>query len=182
MAHDVHEDDPVLDPARLREILDLDLVAEQFDPELQKLVAEAANALDLPIGLVTVVLDDAQYFAAMYGVEGWLKEARGTPVEWAFCTHVVRTGEPLVVGETADHPKTRHSPLVYEESVRSYAAVPLRTERDQVIGSLCVVGDRAHDFDADDIDYLTNLARRVLVALEARRVPDDVGGETQPPI
>ena len=76
---------------RLQEIADLGLTSAETDRILQEVCTQAAKALDLPIGLVTVVLDEAQHFAAQYGLGGWLEEANGTPVEWSFCRFAVAT-------------------------------------------------------------------------------------------
>lgn len=57
------------DPARLQEIADLDLASDEVDAILQDLARRAAECFDLPIGLVSMVLDQAQHFAAMQRIE-----------------------------------------------------------------------------------------------------------------
>ena len=69
------------DVERLREIVNLDLLSPEADEILQQTAREAATRLGMPISTVTVVLDEAQFFAAAHGVEGWQAESRGTPVE-----------------------------------------------------------------------------------------------------
>ena len=75
-------DDPVTDLERLAEIADLDLFSAQAQSRLDEFARQAAARFDLPIGLVTVVLDGAQCFAGKYGVAEWMNETQGTPVEW----------------------------------------------------------------------------------------------------
>jgi GAF domain-containing protein len=98
-----------------------------------------------------------------------MEETRGTPLEWSFCTNVVVTGDEFVVQDATRHPSVRHIPLVEEEDVRSYAGIPLRTTKGQVVGSFCVIGDRPHDFTDDDLAALRTLAARAMERIEQRR-------------
>lgn len=161
--------DPIHDPKRLQEIFDLDLTSPEIDSVLQDTLAEAAERLDLPVGLVSIVLEEAQYFAAMHGVEGWLREVRGTPVEWSFCTNVVRDRQPFLVEDAKIHPLVRDIPLVDEEGIRCYAGVPLRTSNGHVLGSLCVIGSDAREFVDEEVDFLRGLAERAMERIEERR-------------
>ena len=157
------------DEARLREIVELGLLSPETDPILQDTVEEAARRLNLPKALVTVVLDQAQFFAAHHGVDGWLAETNGTPVEWSFCAHAVATGEPFVVEDATTHPVTRDNPMVTVEDVRCYAGIPLVSSRGHALGTLCVIGTEPRAFREDELDALRGLARKAVARIEARR-------------
>lgn len=159
------------DAARLREIVELDLLAPGVDAILQATVEEAAARLGLPQAMVSVVLDQAQFFAAHHGLSGWMREARGTPVEWSFCAHAVANNAPFVVEDATTHPLMRDSPLVTQEGIRCYAGIPLVSSRDFPLGTLCVVGTEARTFSEDDLDVLRELARQAVDRIEARRQP-----------
>lgn len=161
--------DPVRDEGRLREIADLGLTAREEDPELVAIARRAAEALRLPIGIVSVVLDDAQYFAAAHGLQGWMARVRGTPVEWSFCANAVRSGQPFVVEDARVHPAVKDNPLVEGQGIRCYAGIPLRTSRGQVLGTLCVAGTEAHAFGPDELDALRSLADQAMARIETRR-------------
>jgi GAF domain-containing protein len=161
--------DPVQDPARLREIADLRLTSPEVDDILQQTVDEAARRLDLPIGLVSVVMDTAQYFAAQRGLEGWMAQARGTPMEWSFCVNAVRSGEPFVVEDATTHPVVKDIPLVELDGVRCYAGIPLVTSRGQTVGTLCVIGHETRSFSEQDLELLRSLAARAMERIESRR-------------
>ena len=162
-------DDVVRDGERLQELLDLDLLSDREDPILQKLVSEATEELGLPIGLVSIVLHNAQYFAASKGLQGWLKEVRGTPLEWSFCVNVVRDDAPFVVEDASHHPKVKDNPLVSQDGIRSYAGVPIRSRKGKVLGSFCVIGDRQRRFTEEEIERLNQWADRAVARLEERR-------------
>lgn len=161
--------DPVQNLERLQEILDLDLLSEEEDEVLQEALAKAAEELDLPIGLVSVVLNGAQYFAARHGLPEWLQEVRGTPLEWSFCVNVVRSEEPFLVEDATEDSRVAGNPLIHEEGIRSYAGVPLRSSKGKVLGSFCVIGDEARTFTPEEVKKLEAWAEDAMARIEKRR-------------
>ena len=161
--------DPVKDAARLAEIAALGLTAEEVDEVLQRTVEEAAAALDLPTALVSIVMDEAQWFAAHTGLSPWMAEARGTPVEWSFCANAVRSGEPFVVEDATTHPLVKDIPLVHLDNLRCYAGIPLVTSTGKTLGTLCVAGTEPRTFSQAELDTLRGLAKQAIERIEARR-------------
>ena len=159
----------ILDPERLQEIFDLDLTSSELDEQIQQLLEELAAEMNLPIALVSIVLGEAQYFLGMHGLDGWLKEVRGTPLEWSFCKNIVLSDKAFVVEDASEHHAVKDNPLVTLEGIRCYAGVPLRTSNGHVLGSLCVIGDQDRTFQAQELTRLEELATAVIQTLEARR-------------
>ena len=162
--------DPLYDPDRLQEIADLDLLSPAVDPVLRDIAEEAAARLQLPVSLISVVLDEALHVAGSHGIDGlWLGETRGHPVEWSFCATSVRTRDAFVVENAPAHPYHGTNPLVTEDGVRCYAGVPLTSSRGHVLGNLCVVGLEERSFSEGDVQLLRDLAREAVRRIEARR-------------
>jgi GAF domain-containing protein len=163
--------DPLFDEQRLQEIHDLDLLSSDVDPILQEVAAEAASRLELPVSLISVVLDEALHVAGMHGPEGlWLGDTRGHPVEWSFCATSVRTRDAFVVENAETHPDHHDNPLVTQDGVRCYAGVPLISSRGFVLGNLCVVGLEQRSFSEADVSVLRELADQAVRRIEARRI------------
>lgn len=160
------------DRARLQEIAALRLTEPDVQHILQDICREASNALGLPIGLVTIVLDEAQHFAAQYGLEGWLREAGGTPLEWAFCRFTVAERAAFVVEDTERNARVQHNPLVTQDGLRCYAGMPLITSRGHAVGSLCVAGGEAREFSPGDLATLQRYTDEAMRRIETRRVED----------
>lgn len=168
--------DPLYDEARLREIVELDLLAPDVDALLADIAAEAAARLGLPVSLISVVLDEALHVAGFHGPDGlWLDDTRGHPVEWSFCATSVRTRDAFVVENAETHPDHATNPLVTLDGVRCYAGVPLISSRGYVLGNLCVVGLEHRAFTDDEVETLRALAAEAVRRIEARRVADDRG-------
>ncbi|HYW12916.1 MAG TPA: GAF domain-containing protein [Longimicrobium sp.] len=161
--------DPIRDNARLAEIAALGLTAAEVDGVLQQTVEEAASRLGLPTAMVSIVMDEAQWFAAHTGLPAWMAEARGTPVEWSFCANAVRTGEPFVVEDATTHPLVKNIPIVDLDNVRCYAGIPLVTSTRQTLGTLCVIGTEPKSFSQAELDTLRTLAKQAMDRIEERR-------------
>ncbi|WP_420125724.1 GAF domain-containing protein [Longimicrobium sp.] len=165
--------DPLYDEARLREIIELDLLAPDVDPLLADIAAQAAERLGLPVSLISVVLDEALHVAGFHGPDGlWLDETRGHPVEWSFCATSVRTRDAFVVENAEVHPEHQTNPLVTQDGVRCYAGVPMISSRGYVLGNLCVVGLEQRDFSEADVTVLRDLAAEAVRRIEQRRTAD----------
>ena len=59
-------------------VISKELLAEANDVELQEIVKQAASELNSPIALVSLVLDQVQFFKAHIGLPPVLASARGT--------------------------------------------------------------------------------------------------------
>lgn len=128
------------------------------DPVLQEIVGEATKALDMPIGLVSLVLDNTQYFRAQTGLPEDLAITRATDRDVSFCQFVLRDGAPVSVhsaGEDADLPQL----LVEEYGIESYLGVPVKVGP-TVIGTLCVLDVQPREFDPEAVDKLQLIAAR----------------------
>lgn len=156
---------------RLEEIARLDLFRPEVDALLHDFAERASATAAQPAALVTIVLTDAQYFAAMFGLSSnqWQVQTRSTPIELSFCRYVVEDRAPFVVPDTLLHPRTKDVlPVVKDDGVRCYLGVPLELPSGAIIGSICVMGNATTDFSTAQIDQLKTLAGEVVSKLEAR--------------
>lgn len=158
------------DRRRLREIAALRLTEPDVSRILEDICREASKSLGLPMGFVSIVLDEAQHFAAQHGIGGWLGEAGGTPVEWSFCQYSVAAKQGFVVEDATRHTQVQDSPLVTQDGVRCYAGMPLVTTRGFAVGTLCVAGPDTHEFTETDLTTLRRYANEAVRRIETRRV------------
>lgn len=161
--------DPLYDPNRLREIAELDLCSEHIDAIVNELAVQASRLLRLPVAMLNVVLDQAQYTASHHGQTGWMAKAPGTPAQWAFCRFVVRNRSEYIVEDAALDVRVSDNPLVLKDGIRCYAGIPLVTANGYFIGAFCVAGHAPRTFRTVDLLILRSLASEAMRRLELRR-------------
>ena len=160
----------VLDrPDRLEEIAAHHVLEPDLRARLSEISLETAVLLGVPVGLVTVLVPGAQLFVGSHGVQGWLAEAGGTPVEWSFCAQVVSRRAAYVVQDATEDALHRDSPLVTRFGVRTYAGVPVTVGAGHVIGAHCVTGAVPRWYSRSDLRCLEAGAVRVVEALAQHR-------------
>jgi len=147
------------------ELFTKELLSETNDVELQDIVKKAAEELDSPIALVSLVLDQVQFFKAHIGLPPVLAAARGTHRDVSFCQFVVRDGKTFEVNDAANDPRIPQH-VVKEYNIQSYLGVPIKLNK-TVMGSLCVLDTKKRGFSKDEHNNLKRLAKLVNGRLEA---------------
>lgn len=147
----------------------IDIDHPELRRELDAVAARTASRLGQPVGLVSMVLDTAQFFAGSYGLQGWVAELGGTPIEWSFCAHAVESGAPYVVPDATIDPIQSTNPTVTADGVRSYAGAPIVLDG-EVLGATCVLGFEPHVFSPADLDELRRGAAEVALLLDSYRL------------
>jgi excisionase family DNA binding protein len=122
----------------------------------------AAQSLDTPIALLTLLTPTRQWFKSKVGLD--LTE---TPRGWAFCNHTILQKQVFSVPDLADDPRFADNPAVKGgEGFRFYAGAPVVDEEGFVVGSLCVI-DRSPRV-LDERGERTILALAALASDEVR--------------
>ena len=142
-----------------------ELLAETNDTELQEIVKKAAAELDSPIALVSLVLDQVQFFKAHIGLPPVLATARGTHRDVSFCQFVVRDGKTFEVNDASSDPRIPQH-VVKEYNIQAYLGVPIMVN-ETVMGSLCVLDTKKRGFSKEEHMSLNKLAKLVNSRLEA---------------
>jgi GAF domain-containing protein len=136
----------------------LDLLDKPAKPHLDRLVRLACALLDAPIGLVTVVDCDRQYFVAAHGLPDPSASARQTSLDYSICQYPVASGRPLIVGDLRAEPVLAANRAVTEMGVMAYAGIPLTDPVGRAFGAFCVIDVAPRDWDHGQLAALARLA------------------------
>ncbi len=153
------------DSGKRLDLFTKELLAETDDAELQEIVKTAANELNSPIALVSLVLDQIQFFKAHIGLPPVLEIARGTHRDVSFCQFVVRDGKTFEVTDASKDPRVPQH-VVKEYNIQSYLGVPIMVDNN-VMGSLCVLDTKKRGFSEKEHIRLNKLALLVNKRLES---------------
>ncbi|GAA2850870.1 hypothetical protein Acy02nite_34230 [Actinoplanes cyaneus] len=160
-----HDQAPAI-PDRFEVMANINLDDPELRRRLDDIAHRTADRLGQPIGLVSMVLDTAQFFPGSYGLQGWLDELAGTPIEWSFCVNAVNTGTAYVVSDASTDVKQSTNPLVTIDGVRSYAGVPIVVDG-AILGAHCVLGSDPHNFTDADLAELRRGAEEISEVLRS---------------
>jgi GAF domain-containing protein len=140
---------------------------------LDRLTRIACRMLHAPVGLVSLVDSDRQFFKSCMGLPEPIASERQTPLSHSFCKHVVGTGKPLVVDDARVNPLVQMNPAIQLMGIAAYAGIPLTTSDGQVIGSFCVIDSRPRTWSYEDVETLQDLATCVMHEVEGRKLLQD---------
>jgi CheY-like chemotaxis protein len=105
------------------------------------------------------------------------EEGARYPAESSYCDDVVAAGSTLLLTDPVSHPVehfAHHKALAY--GMRFYAGVPMKAPSGAVLGTLCILHTRPHEFRSEDMRVLDALGRDAARGMEANVWPlDDEG-------
>jgi GAF domain-containing protein len=159
--------------SRLSALQRLGILDTPPEASFDRLTRIACRMLHAPIGLVSLVDRERQFFKACIGVPEPIATVRETPLSHSFCKHVVATNKPLVVEDARANPLVRMNPAVEEMGIVAYAGIPLVTSDGHVVGSFCVIDTRPRGWTYEDIEMLQELADCVMHEVEGRTLLRD---------
>jgi GAF domain-containing protein len=140
----------------------LDTVPEEMFDDLADL---AAQICDTPIGLISLVDENRQWFKARVGMTN-----QETARDISFCAHAILGNDVFVVPDATKDARFKHNPLVTAKpKIRFYAGAPLITPDGYAMGSLCVMDKVPRTLTLQQKQSLKALARHVITQLELRR-------------
>ncbi len=153
----------LLDPARLQDLRRLRVMDSEPDVLIDEMTRLAARICDAPIALVTLLDENRQWFKSSFGIH-----RNETSIEQALCVHALHSTELLVIEDATQDPRSSAHPWVLGGPLlRSYAGAPLVTKNGNILGTLCVLDQRARNFTEPEKLLLSTLARQVSERFEA---------------
>jgi GAF domain-containing protein len=159
---------PPDDMLRLRALRDLNLLDTPPEERFDRIVRFAAQELEMPIALVSLVDENRQWFKARLGLE-----ASETPRDISFCGHAIAKSDLFLVEDASLDERFADNPLVTgAPHIRFYAGAPLTAASGSRIGTLCVLDTRPRTLSSIELATLDVL--RDLIN-EALRDPGDLG-------
>lgn len=160
-------------PERLAALRDTRLVDSLPEDAYDRAIRLARKITGVPVGLLSFVDAERQYFKAQAGLSGPAAENRGTPLSHSFCQYVVSEGTTLVVEDARAHPLLSSNGAVGDLGVIAYLGVPVRDPSGEVLGSFCAISDAPRRWNSDEVTALTDLAHAVESEIRLRRAVDE---------
>ena len=163
---------PIDEPSRLAALHDAGVLDTAPEEDFDDIALLASEVCGTPMGLVSFVAADRQWFKAKVGV-GHV----GTDRELSFCAHAINGHELLEVPDTTMDARFAENPSVLAEKdgIRFYAGAPVVLDGTYSVGTVCVVDHVPRRLDDSQRRALRSLARHAAVQLELRRYARHAG-------
>ena len=140
---------------RIAALRDFGILDTEPEAAFDDIVRLAAAVFDAPMGVISLIDEDRQWFKSELGVG-----ERETPLEFSFCRHTMRHADQMVVTDAAQNPRFSANPWVTEApGLRFYAGQVLRTTEGLPLGALSVFDSRPRP------EGITPLQRQTLAVL-----------------
>jgi diguanylate cyclase (GGDEF)-like protein len=158
---------PENEAERLRVLQAYDILDTQPEAGFDDLVSIAAAVCGMPMGSVTLIDTDRQWFKARIGLD-----AEETARDTAFCAHaILDPSRMMVVADAQRDARFRDNPHVTgDPGVRFYAGAPLLSSEGLPMGTLCVMDRQPRELQDYQRVALDALSRQVSSLMELRRV------------
>lgn len=131
------------------------------DSELQEIAVLAAELLDCPVALITMMHERIQYFLYKVGTD-----QQQNAIKYTFCQYL-KTDQLLIVTDATLDPRFANNPHVkVSPFVRFYAGAALRTHDGHQLGSLCVMDMQPRQLSQAQEHLLKVLAKRIIQITE----------------
>ncbi len=146
---------------KLRSYNILDTLPEESFDRVTRL---AADILDVPIALVSLVDSERQWFKSKVGLD-----ADETSREISFCGHAIMGDDLFVIEDATKDARFADNPLVTAGlNIRFYAGAPLQTPDGLNIGTLCAIDDKPRQLNQRQRRLLLDLSHVIVDEMELR--------------
>ncbi|GKT01306.1 GAF domain-containing protein [Acidovorax sp. SUPP3434] len=144
---------PENEAQRLRALQELMLLDTPPEERFDRFVRFAAEQLDAPIALMSLIDDQRQWFKSRVGLD-----VPETSRDVSFCAHAILQPDLFVVEDANLDARFADNPLVTQAPhIRFYAGAPLCAPTGERLGTLCIIDTKPRS--------LTVTERAVLRAL-----------------
>ena len=157
------------DPERVAALEKTGLLDSDVDPAFDRIARLAAQILNAPVALVSLVDADRQYFKSCLGLPEPWASARETPLSYSFCQHAVARREPLIVDDAREDETLRDNLAIRDMGVIAYAGIPLIDADGNALGTLCVIDSQPRHWTTHQVQLLSDLAASVVTEITLAR-------------
>jgi PAS domain S-box-containing protein len=161
----------IQDPSRLRTLRQYDVLKGPLAEGIDEVVDVARHLYEAPAAVVSVIGAHREWFQSRLNFA-----PTSLSIENAFGCHVLEAESTLLVEDATADPRFHDHPLVTNPpGIRFYAAAPLVTPDEQLIGTLAVLDTQPRTPSSELLSHLETLAGGIIDKLQ-RSTQDETAG------
>ena len=151
---------------RLKALQSYNVLDSLAENEFDDITVLASQICGTKIALISLIDEKRQWFKSKVGLG-----VDETPRELAFCNHAIQDqSNPFIVEDSRIDERFKNNPLVTgDPHVIFYAGIPLISEDNYALGTLCVIDDTPKSLSDWQLTSLKTLSKSVMNLLELRK-------------
>ncbi len=139
---------------RLKALYDLELLDTDSDKHFDRLTRTAKLTFDVPIGVISLIDKQRQWFKSKDGIEH-----SELPRRTSFCGHAILQDDLFVIPDTLKDQRFFDNPLVQKKpKIRFYAGYPISSFDNFKIGTFCMMDNKPKKINQNDAEIFKTLA------------------------
>ncbi|HEY0094155.1 MAG TPA: GAF domain-containing protein, partial [Archangium sp.] len=136
---------------------------EAFD----RLARLAAEILNVPLTIVSLVDADKQFFKADFGLPSPFRETRELPIDASLCRYTLE-GEPIISSNALADPFLRFHPSTGPWGIVAIIVLPLINPDGHVLGTFCCIEPKVREWTPHEIKVMRELTASIMTEINLR--------------
>ncbi|WNG59186.1 GAF domain-containing sensor histidine kinase [Archangium gephyra] len=155
------------DPNRLQALRDTGLMDTPPEEAFDRLARLAAEILNVPLTIVSLVDADKQFFKADFGLPSPFRETRELPIDASLCRYTLE-GVPIISSNALADPFLRFHPSTGPWGIVAIIVIPLINPDGHVLGTFCCIEPKVREWTAHEIKVMRELTASIMTEINLR--------------
>ncbi|WP_163868740.1 GAF domain-containing sensor histidine kinase [Myxococcus eversor] len=155
------------DPNRLQAIRETGLMDTPPEEAFDRLARLAAQLLDVPLTIMSLVDADRQFFKADYGLASPFKETRTLPIDASLCRYTLE-GEPIISSNAPADVFLKFHPSTGPWGIVALIVLPLINPEGHVLGTFCCIQPKVREWTEQDLTVMRELTASIMTEVNLR--------------
>ncbi|RKI27266.1 GAF domain-containing protein [Corallococcus sp. AB004] len=155
------------DPNRLQAIRDTGLMDTPQEEAFDRLARLAAQLLNVPLTIVSLVDSNRQFFKADFGLPSPFRETRTLPIDASLCRYTLE-GEPIISSNAPADPFLKFHPSTGPWGIVAIIVLPLINPEGHVLGTFCCIQPTVREWTEQDHLVMKELTASIMTEINLR--------------
>ncbi|EAU63822.1 histidine kinase [Stigmatella aurantiaca DW4/3-1] len=127
----------------------------------------AAQLLDVPLTIMSLVDADRQFFKADFGLPSPFRETRQLPIDASLCRYTLE-GEPIISSNAPADPFLKFHPSTGPWGIVALIVLPLINPDGHVLGTFCCIQPKVREWTSRDLTVMRELTASIMTEINLR--------------
>ncbi len=155
------------DPSRLQAIRGTGLMDTPQEEAFDRLARLAAQLLDVPLTIMSLVDAERQFFKADFGLPSPFRETRQLPIDASLCRYTLE-GEPIISSNAPADPFLKFHPSTGPWGIVALIVLPLINPDGHVLGTFCCIQPKVREWTQQDLTVMQELTASIMTEINLR--------------